>query len=171
MLEDYLFGFYTACYTGLRIDDMSYYELNSCLLDSLFWAGDRVLKAIVLVDGLPELSESVVLLQGVGSFGLEILVHSWLPHSSINHIRLSRQILEWPTVRARLANRFTWFDGKIWLKNRTSFKKNSHTGNSFPLRGIYWKKFQFNFNIIIIFLKLHFSLGILYTTVVDTNIH
>lgn len=55
---------------------MSYYEINSCLFDSLFWAGDRVIKAVVLVDGLPELSKSVVLLQRVGSFGLEILVHS-----------------------------------------------------------------------------------------------
>lgn len=82
-------------------------KINTYLLDSLYWAGDRVLKAIVLVDGLPEFSERVVLLQRVGAFGLEILVHGGLSHGPINHIRLSGQVLERPAVRLRLASRFT----------------------------------------------------------------
>lgn len=53
-----------------------------------------MLKAVVLVDGLPELGERVVLLQRVRAFGLEILVHGRLPHGPVNQVRLSGQVLE-----------------------------------------------------------------------------
>lgn len=49
---------------------------SSDLLDSLRWAGNRVFQAVVLVNGLPEFSIRVVLLQRVGAFGLEVLKYS-----------------------------------------------------------------------------------------------
>lgn len=72
--------------------------MNTRLLDALRWARDRVLETVVLVDGLPELGERAVLLQRVGAFGPEILVHGRIPHGAVNHIHLLGQVLERPAV-------------------------------------------------------------------------
>lgn len=65
---------------------------------------DGVLKGVVLVDGLPEFSKCAVLLQRVGPFGLEILVHGRVPDRPVNKVHLLGQVLERPIVRVKLAS-------------------------------------------------------------------
>lgn len=68
----------------------------SHLLDAFRWARDGVLEAVVFVDGHPQVGEGAVLLQGVGAFGSEVIVHGRVPHRPVRQVHLLGQVLEGP---------------------------------------------------------------------------
>lgn len=57
-------------------------------------AGHGVVHAVVLADGSPQLCVRAVLLQRVGAFVPEVIVHGRVPHRAVVHVDLPRQVLE-----------------------------------------------------------------------------
>lgn len=69
-------------------------------LPDAFWrTGHTVVSPSILADGPPELSKCVVLFQGVGTLGSEILVHSRIPDSAIRYFHLFGEVLECPEMQ------------------------------------------------------------------------
>ena len=69
------------------------------LADALRRAGHRVVHAVVLADGPPQLCVGAVLLQRVGAFVPEVVVDRRVPHRAVVHVDLPRQVLERPGRR------------------------------------------------------------------------
>ena len=69
------------------------------LPDAFRRTGHTVVSPSILADGPPELSKCAVLLQRVGAFGSEVLVHSRIPDSAVRHLHLLGQVLECPEIK------------------------------------------------------------------------
>lgn len=73
-------------------------RVSSDLADAFGGAGHRVVQAVILADGSPQLCVRAVLLQRVGAFVPEVVVDSRVSYCAIVHLNLPRQVLEGPAA-------------------------------------------------------------------------